>query len=60
MPYVLTYIAMDDEHQVTTNDQSENDIIVIVAKRQPLKAGIVQQALQNYFLLLEIINYSKQ
>ena len=26
MPYVLTYIAMDDEDQVTTNDQSENDM----------------------------------
>ena len=47
MAYVLKCIAMDDEDQVTTNDQSENDIIVIVAKRQPLKADIVQKALQN-------------
>ena len=38
---------MDDEDQVTTNDQSENDIIAIMAKRQPLKADIVQKALQN-------------
>ena len=54
MPYVLTYIAMDDEDQVTTNDQSENDIIVNVAKRPPLKADIVQKALQNLDEICEL------
>ena len=33
---------MDDEDYVKTNDQCENDIIVIVVKRQPLKADTVK------------------